>query len=137
MFEEDEDCVIRELDVYLCNDVELYLLQFPLKPCYIDTPEIYTARFKPKAKLLEMGGDESIPKVSSTTVNTRANLGVGVIRGDSMHITPLKQILQMRPSLDNIQTRGGEVVTAMPESDEDDEEDGNKADQPSLEQVDN
>lgn len=51
-----EDEVIRELDVFLNNDLLLYLAQFPLKPIYseLSTTNIQGVRYKPNHHKLEL-----------------------------------------------------------------------------------
>lgn len=126
----DNDEVIRELDVFVTDELELYLLQLPLKPCYGDTAEIYSAKFKPKHRILEVEGDKTIPKLSSSVITKSTRLAVAVIRDNVMHITPVKDVLQLRPSFNTLQQRG-EMVEAM--SDDEDAEDDPK--EKGLEQV--
>lgn len=119
-YENDE--VIRELDVYVNDKLELYLLQFPLKPCYIHPPpEFKSAKYKPENRKLELDGGASMPcMVSSTLPNTTQignNLGIGVIRDNALHITPLQDILQLRPSFEAFQKNFDFIV------DDEDEED--------------
>lgn len=128
MAEPDE--VIRELDVFVCDTLELYLLQLPLKPCYSDAPEINHARFKPKHRRLEVEGDETVPKLLSSPFPKSSNLGVGIIKDNALHITPLKDVMQLRPSFDGLR-KDMETVEIMSDDDEDD----TKSKQPALEQV--
>jgi hypothetical protein len=83
----EEDVVVRELDVCVSSALDLYLLQLPLKPCYIDTPNIYEAKMKPNSKVLEVVGDDTIPKLSSTSVTPRTSLGLGIVKNNKLHIT--------------------------------------------------
>lgn len=128
---DDDNVVIRELDVYVSDTLALYLLQLPLKPCYCDPPEIYAAKFKPNNRVLEVEGDRTIPKLISSTTMTNAALGVGVIRDNAMHITPVRDVLLLRPSFDVLKARD-EYVEDMSESDE---EDASRDKAPTLEQV--
>jgi hypothetical protein len=86
------DEIIREMDVYVTDAaIDLYLLQFPLKPVYADAPNVSIARFKPNHKKVElevpypeaMVSDGQIvtnQKLNSSLVARNANLAVGVIR---------------------------------------------------------
>ena len=58
---EEDDPVVRELDVYICNEflgssTHLCLLQSPLRPPWrpYDYNKIHKARYKPNARRLEM-----------------------------------------------------------------------------------
>jgi DNA-directed RNA polymerase III subunit RPC5 len=115
----DDDEVVRELDVYI-NDAELdlFLLQFPLKPIYADPPNIPHARFKARHRKLEMeipfvtapilDGDPKDRTINqrfqSMTVARETSLAAGVIKDNAMHITPIQDVVQMRPSFRNMNT---------------------------------
>ena len=113
----DEDEVIRELDVYVNDNLELYLLQFPLKPAYMDPPEIMSAKFKPTHRKLEITGGNTIPHMVGSSLPKTVNLAVGVIRDNAMHITPLNDIFQMRPSFEHFKPADDEFIV----SDDEDE----------------
>jgi len=104
--EGEEDFVVRELDVYLCEDAELYLLQFPLRPVFAPHPEVKSARWKNAHQVLEVNMSHPAMreplKLCSTTVAQGANLGIGVLKNDALHITPLREVLQMRPSFKHL-----------------------------------
>ena len=110
-----DDPVVRSLDVFVQRNVNLQLVQFPLRPAHLDQPapmgmgavEVEEARIKPKAGLLEvvaMQGGKKAVKMRSVTVAGEVSLGVGVIKGDSFHITPVDKVQQMRPYLSDIPT---------------------------------
>lgn len=101
---DDNNDVVRELDVYLTNKIDLFLLQLPLKPCYVDPPEVVSARYKPENRLLELQGDSSIPYLHSSKLsNKKSNLAVGVIKNNEMHITSIQDVFQLRPSFQHLQ----------------------------------
>jgi len=107
-----EDEVIRELDVYVVDELELFLTQFPLKPVYADLPHVSAARFKPKQHKLELTipyptsvqqnfdsfcQKETHQKLISTEVLQSNCLGAAFINNDRMFISPIKEVLQLRP----------------------------------------
>ncbi len=117
----DEDEVVREIDVYITENLDLYLTQFPLKPVYADQVDIKTAIFKPNHKKLELtipyssealrafenhGSGAKYQKYVSSAVAQNICLGAAVISNNAMHITPIKSVLQLRPSFKNLQTKG-------------------------------
>lgn len=128
-----DDEVVREIDVYVTDALELYLLQFPLKPTYADLPEFSSARIRPKHRRLEMTVpyDDQIfgkePKSThknqtlvSSTVSLHSSLGIGVFRDNALHISPITDLLQLRPSFKNLVSHG-ETVEMLDNSDEDEE----------------
>jgi hypothetical protein len=128
------DEVIREMDVFLCGDPSLVLLQFPLKPVYADSINVEAARYKPQHKLLELELPFNLPynydpetqknipatqTYASSTVAHGASLGAAIVKNNAMYITPIDSVLQLRPSFKNLHTlRDMEVVEAMPEEDD-------------------
>jgi hypothetical protein len=122
-------------------------LQFPLRPTYADTPNISSARCKPRHKKLELsvpydkaifGNDVRAPanasqKFVSTTLNQTPFLGVGVVRDGALHITPVEDVLQIRPCFDNLVGRG-EITEDM---DDDEEEVQHEDSKMTLQQVHN
>lgn len=144
--QEEDDPVIRELDVFVTDsDAILYLLQFPLRPMFMDTPEIVAAKFKPQHRKLQIQLPVTIPSrndngrsehpnqtMVSSKLPQRTGMGVAVIRDGAMHITPLSEVLQMRPSFKNIPNTRDEFSDGS-ESEED--EDTDKEMKPALEQV--
>ena len=104
----EEDPVVRELDVYLNRDLDLWLLQFPLRPSYLDQSgfvDIKDAKVKPKNGLMELGvkysDDDTKLTMNGTSVAESISLGIGKVRDECLHITPIKNIQQMRPSTSN------------------------------------
>jgi hypothetical protein len=86
-------------------------LQFPTKAVYSDIPDIINAKFKPKHQKLNLdvslsskNGHYTQPYTSSK-LSQRASLGVGIMNNGSMYVTPLSQILQMRPSFEHIPSK--------------------------------
>jgi DNA-directed RNA polymerase-3 subunit RPC5 len=124
---EDEDEVIRELDVFVTDStLDLFLLQFPLRPLYAEPPQIPTARFKPVHKKLEIevpfassnsssSSDNSQikQKFHSATVARGTCLAAAVIRDNEMHITSLQEVLQLRPSFKSMQSHAWEHIESM------------------------
>jgi hypothetical protein len=116
-------------------------LQFPLLPIYAEIPNIQSARIRPEHKCLEFTVTHELSKrtndktkltqkLVSSKVSPNTNISVGLIRDNAMHITPLQQVLQIRPSFDGICKE--EIVEDM--SDEDDETNEEKSSQP-LQQI--
>eukprot|EP01043_Picozoa_sp_COSAG02_P024121 COSAG02_NODE_1308_length_13334_cov_5.973706_12_plen_462_part_00 len=117
---EDDDPVVRELDVFLSHSLAnaLYLLQFPLQSKQsADATEMLRAatecRMKPHRHLLEVdlaldtecSNFDPDSRLSAPTrtlkshaVPAKANYAVGALRGNELHLTPLGSVLQMRPS---------------------------------------
>lgn len=118
-----EDSIVREIDVYLCPNInaetKLYLLQYPLRPHwrpYGLEERCDSVRVKPKLKKLEMDltvdvngenydqdADEHIQikkqTLSSSKVALTTNYAVGLLRGNKLHLAPLDAIVQLRPSM--------------------------------------
>lgn len=107
------DEVIREIDVYLTDDLQLYLAQFPMRPVYQEPPQIKSARLKPKCNKMELcvpypsGMQRSVDlppaermqKFVSSEVRLNQNLAAGFIFENSMIIAPIQSVLQFRPGL--------------------------------------
>lgn len=124
------DEVIREIDVYSTdNDLNLLLLQFPLRPARIDPPSLSSVNYKPQHKRMEMSiqypTDISTDRTKysasdiqdgqrllSSTVEQSAFLAVGVIRDNGLHLTAVDDILQMRPSFHDVKF-SDEVLETM------------------------
>jgi hypothetical protein len=137
MMMDDEDEVIRELDVCLSPDLSLHLLQFPLKPVYSDQllQVSRTAHFKPINKKLELevpfcvtktkgsddrrnqsdgGQQHRVLKYASSAVGQDANLAAAIIKNNVMYLSPVQSTLQMRPSFKSMQSFRQEVVEDYP-----------------------
>jgi DNA-directed RNA polymerase III subunit RPC5 len=89
-----------------------HLLQFPLRPIYAEPPTIQSAQWKPNHKKLELSVpyDKSIfgadnnkwagdQKFGSSLIDQQPTmmLAAGVIRDGALHLTPLQDVLQIRP----------------------------------------
>ena len=114
--DDEEDEVVRELDVFASNNLDLFLLQLPLKPCYMQPPNLATVRYKKENRILEIQGateSDAIEKSSSGSTipflqssrlgNKKSNLAVGIIKNNQMHITPVQDVFQLRPSFHHLQ----------------------------------
>lgn len=122
--EAEEDQVIRELDVFVNNDLQLYLGQFPLKPAYADPIAAKTVRFKPKHHKLELsvpypqsvqntlakeqannsifensskGASDFQQKLISSEVPQQNPLMVGFIQNNNFYMCGIDNVLQFRP----------------------------------------
>jgi hypothetical protein len=112
-----EDEVVRELDLILTDNLNLHVLQFPLKPVYSDFIDINSARVKPINHKLSISVPLSsdvlesiesmqydtyaVPKVQtmeSSTVAHHVSLAVAVVHDNKVHLAPLESVWQMRPS---------------------------------------
>ena len=124
-----DDEVIREVDIEICPELELYLLQFPLKPVYADPLDVRYARYKPVNKKLELDTkyapnsfiasefgleNPTLQTFTSSVIAQGTSLAAGVIKDNIMYLTPVKNVLQMRPSFKNLQPKG-ETYEAMDE----------------------
>lgn len=128
-----EDEVVREIEVFVADALELYLLQFPLKPIYADLPNFNAARIRPKHRRLELSvpyDDQIVSKelksahknqtLVSSKVSLHTSLGVGIFRDGALHITPITDLLQLRPSFKNLVAHG-ETVEMLDNSEDEDE----------------
>ena len=151
---DDDDPVVRELDVYICNEfagssTQLGLLQHPLRPPWrpYDYSKAKGMRFKPKAKRIEVDlpldtesrnyNDviEDMKKVNqftlrSTLTEDRTNLAVATVKGGKLLIAPLDFAVQLRPSMHHLNVAAGDKSKG-PGHESDDEED----DEPKLHAV--
>jgi hypothetical protein len=124
----EDDEVLREVDVFLTDDLALQLLQFPLKPIYADSIDISSARFKSTHNKLELEVPVVLPhnypreqlsaipksqKYHSASVAQDACLGAAIIKDNAMYITPIQNVLQLRPCFKNMQSFRGETVEQM------------------------
>ena len=125
MVKEEEECdeVVREMDVYLTESMggesalACSLLQFPLRPVYTDIPVIEDCLYKPVNKVMqfEVVSANDVMSISqlhsSALIAPSSNLCCGVIRDNALHITPLDNVFQIRPSFENV-TFDTDVVEA-------------------------
>ncbi|GIL54364.1 hypothetical protein Vafri_9932 [Volvox africanus] len=150
---DDDDPIVRELDVYVCNEfagskTQLGLLQHPLRPPWrpYEYHKAKAMRFKPQAKRMEVDlpldtesrnyNDviEDMKKVNhftirSTLAEERINLAVGTIRGGKLLIAPLEFAVQLRPTMHHLNVTSS--VKDKNKEDSEDEED----DEPKLHAV--
>ena len=124
---EEEDEVIRELDVYVTNDqLRLYLAQFPLKPVYADPLTVKSAKYKPNHHIVELtvpysthaqaSFDQSLDhdktqKYLSNEIVQNNCLATAFISQDTLYLSPVEKVLQFRPSLK--QSNGMTKLEAM------------------------
>jgi hypothetical protein len=134
--DDDDDEIIREIDVYISNNhLNTYLLQFPTKPVYSDAPDITNAKIKPKHQKLNIDISLSsknakyVQPYISSKLAQRASLGVGVIHEGAMYVTPLSQVLQMKPSFEHIPSKKDDDDKDEERYEYDDDDDYKKKDQ--------
>eukprot|EP01036_Dinobryon_divergens_P030606 gene30606-39876_t len=147
----DENEVIREIEVQITSELELFLLQFPLKPVYADPIDIQFARYKPVNKKLELDAkyppnafsasefdlDDKMPVLqnfSSSVIAQGTCLAAGVINNDVMYLTPIINVLQMRPSFRNLHSKG-EKFEAMEDEQNADGQEAPEGEEDGLQQV--
>lgn len=147
-----KDKVVRELDVYLCNDfvasaTQLYILQQPLRPPWrpYDFEDARSVRIKPQARKMEISipldqatanyNDTIEPHkqikactLQSTAVETKTCYAVGYVKDGKLMLAPVDWCLQLRPDLSYLNVEKKEAEKA----DENDEEEDSK---PSLQAV--
>jgi len=138
----DEDVVVRELDVYINDSIDLFLMQYMLRSAHAPAPNIKHAQFKPKHKILEVYTEHPAKrdghlKLTSSVVPHKAQLGVAILSEDGLHITPLQEVLQMRPDFKNVPPGRGDESNAHAATgvgNEDDEEE-ERSQRPVVQQV--
>lgn len=114
----EEDECIRELEVFVTGSLlDVYLMQFPLKPEFANPPAISKVRFKKNFKKMEVeipfessssqGRKPVINQVfHSATVARNTCLAGMIVHNDAVHLTVFQDILQMRPSFKSKQQPG-------------------------------
>eukprot|EP01112_Ceratiomyxa_fruticulosa_P005865 TRINITY_DN1669_c0_g1_i3.p1 TRINITY_DN1669_c0_g1~~TRINITY_DN1669_c0_g1_i3.p1 ORF type:complete len:653 (-),score=123.96 TRINITY_DN1669_c0_g1_i3:176-2134(-) len=117
----DDDPIVKQIDIYSSNTLEhqLALFQFPLRPPWrpYDMSELTEVRFKHRLGKVEMdfppnntpqfSNDDNPLKPSKFTLTSnqiqlRTNFAVGVVRGEELHLTPIHNVIQLRPSFEHI-----------------------------------
>lgn len=124
----DDDRIVRELDVYVCNGelgggTQTYLLQFPLRPpwrpYHTDTSGLRNVKLKPKVKKLQCevpldtrsrnynDNVEPTRKIStvtlqSTRLDLRTSFAAGFVEEDRLLLFPVDEAIQLRPSLHHL-----------------------------------
>lgn len=131
MDHEDEDFVVREIDVYFTpkpfdEDTMLYIMQYPLRPCWrpYELNEICKeVRVKPWNSEVEVDldinteSDNYDPEVSASLRLTKQTLSsskaadvtdyaVGVLRGNLVHLNHIDAVMQLRPSMSHLNSGG-------------------------------
>ncbi len=115
---EEEDEVVRELEVFVTGSpLDVYLMQFPLKPEFAEPPTITKVRFKKSFKKMEVelpfksSSSQGLKPVinqvfHSATVARNTCLAGMIIHNDAVHLTVFQDVLQMRPSFRSKQQPG-------------------------------
>lgn len=109
----EEDEIVRELEVYVTeqSELDLYMLQFPMRACYAHPPDVLDARIKQQHEIMELSvshealRENAAPmRMVSTKVaqEQQERLCVGLLRDEALHITQLSEVLQMRPSFKHL-----------------------------------
>lgn len=145
---DEDDEIVRELDVYLTdNDMDLFLLQFPLRPIYHEPPtNIANIQYKPGHKRLELSipypeeivdnqiqyNREDMQKILSSNIRQNAALCIGLVRDNALHLTPVDEILQLRPTFQNIKSYDETIESFI---DDDDPEKIKSENEPKIQQV--
>ena len=119
--EEEEDVVVREVDVYLTDGASepggagLVLLQYPVRNIARGEERFAGARLRPRNEMLELDVatvtsgrhyDPEAPermqldkrKLTSSLVKPETNYAVGTLSGGALYLAPLSTTYQMRPS---------------------------------------
>jgi hypothetical protein len=112
--DDEDDEVIREIDVFVTDATfPLYLAQFPLKPVYASPPVVKSAKYKQNHHMVELQvpyasnvlkafdnsmSNDNEQKFMSTLVETSNALATGFIAADCLYISPIDNVLQLRPS---------------------------------------
>lgn len=120
-FDDGDDEIVAEMDVYSCGGVlpassQSYLLQFPQRPQDRPYEGIKDVRFKPKVKRMQWdvaldttgptynrNADPAVRMASFTLQSDRVDpgvqgLAVGMRRGDKLYLIPVQEVLQLRHS---------------------------------------
>ncbi|XP_065874979.1 uncharacterized protein [Euphorbia lathyris] len=124
--EEEEDMIVREIDVYfnpsVDPDSELYVMQYPLRPCwrpYELDERCEEVRVKPETKevQIDLSIDDSTnwdhtqasklnmkkqTLTSSFMPSSNSGYAVGVLIGNKLHLNPVHAVVQLRPSLEHV-----------------------------------
>jgi hypothetical protein len=118
----EEDEVVRELDVHLNEDLELYLAQFPLKPVYSNPINVSSVRYKPNHHKVELNvpyppsiqqslaKEQSMlsvnnssqgveQKMSSTEIKQENPLMIGFIQNNNFYLSPVNHVLKFHPQM--------------------------------------
>ncbi|TKW09555.1 hypothetical protein SEVIR_6G110200v4 [Setaria viridis] len=123
--EEEEDFVVREIDVYYTpkpfdDDTKLYIMQYPLRPCWrpYELNEICEeVRVKPLSSEVEVdlsvdtqseNYDQEAPlrltkqTLSSSKADDVSDYAIGVLKGNLVHLNHIDAVVQLRPSMSHV-----------------------------------
>ncbi|GAV69506.1 Sin_N domain-containing protein [Cephalotus follicularis] len=127
---EEEDMIVREIDVYFTPSIDLntqlYVLQYPLRPCwrpYELEDRCEEVRVKPAsaevevdlALDLETNCDADFANKLNMTKQTLSSFwkppratgyAVGVLMGNELHLNPVHAVVQLRPTLEHLKSGG-------------------------------
>lgn len=129
--DEGDDPIVKTYDIYATKRLadHLYLFQYPIRPPnrpYEYPEQPVEARMKPRSGHIEIEipipetdyydqqratrwTDEPLKRQTiGGTITKGRNYLIGVMRGDELHVTPLKGIAQLRPTFKYIDTRDSE-----------------------------
>ncbi|XP_068640350.1 uncharacterized protein [Aristolochia californica] len=120
--EEREDCIVREIDVFFTptpvdDNTQLYVLQYPLRPCWRPYENFQEVRLKQKQSQLEIDLEMNFesqnydPEVlqrlklekqtlSSSEAPLVTGYAVGILKQNKLHLSPVHSVLQLRPSME-------------------------------------
>lgn len=117
--DQEDDPIIKEIPVFLVQTLapKLSLWQFPLRKPWKQYPSIQEVRIKPNQYKFEVDYEDTkteensdpnsdisghVHRLVSTQIPRRTNYVIGIVdiegQQASLHLTPLKHIIQFRPS---------------------------------------
>ncbi|KAF9611475.1 hypothetical protein IFM89_032445 [Coptis chinensis] len=135
--EEEEDIVVREIDVYftpspLDNNTQLYVMQYPLRPSwrpYELNEKCQKVRVKPESGKVEVelsvdnnsNYDDAavdVPMITKQTLSSSrppltTSYAVGVLMGNKLHLNPVHAVVQLRPSMEHLKSGGSNEITEV------------------------
>eukprot|EP00257_Ricinus_communis_P019446 XP_015578439.1 DNA-directed RNA polymerase III subunit RPC5 [Ricinus communis] len=124
--EEEEDMIVREIDVFFTPSIDsatqLYVMQYPLRPCwrpYELDERCEEVRVKPQSTEVEVDltiddssnwdpAQASKYNFKKQTLSTSfmpprvTGYAVGVLIGNKLHLNPIHAVVQLRPSLEHV-----------------------------------
>ncbi|WCJ30946.1 SIN-like family protein [Euphorbia peplus] len=139
--EEEEDMIVREIDVYfnpsVDPDSQLYVMQYPLRPCwrpYELDERCEEVRVKPRTRevQIDLSIDDSTnwdhdqvrkfnmrkqTLTSSFMPSSTSGYAVGVLIGNKLSLNPVDAVVQLRPSLEHVDAKsntGASVKVEVP-----------------------
>lgn len=143
--EDEDDVVLREIDVYYTPSVDpntqLYVMQYPLRPCwrpYELDERCKEVRVKPESTEVEVDLSIDDTKNYDPDIASRLNMkkqtlssswspppatgyAVGVLIGNKLHLNPIHAVVQLRPSMDYLSSgnsKGKKNATSGEDSNE-------------------